>query len=155
MIKISEHISYNEAVRSETAIRYGLNNTPDEKALANMKLTAEKVFEPARLHFNVPMYISSFYRSFEVNAKIGGSPTSDHCFGKPIDIDCDVFGGITNLQLLYWIKDNLEFDQLIWEFDNPDGSPAWVHVSYSEQNNRNECLRAYKTKEGTKYEKII
>lgn len=155
MIKLSEHISYKEATRSETAIRYGLDNTPDEETLSNMMLLAEKVFEPARKHFEVPLYISSFYRSLEVNAKIGGSPTSQHCFGKAIDIDCDVFGEITNLQLLYWIKDNLEFDQLIWEFDNPDGSPAWVHVSYNKDNNRNECLRAYKIKGETKYEKII
>lgn len=155
MNKISQHISFKEATRSGLAIRYGLNNIPDAKTILNMELTAEKIFEPVRLHFDVPLYVSSFYRSFEVNAKLGGSTTSQHCFGRAIDIDCDVYGGVTNLELFNWIKDNLEFDQLIWEFSNEDGTPAWVHVSYVPMGNRNEVLKAIKTKQGTKYEKII
>jgi len=118
-IKISEHISIKEATRSNTAERLGIDNFPDSPTLANMQALAENVFEPLRKHFGHPIYITSFYRSSELNKAIGGSSKSQHCKGQAIDID-DVIGSSTNADFFNYIKDNLEFDQLIWEFGNDD-----------------------------------
>lgn len=114
-----------------------------------MQALAENVFEPLREHFGHPIYITSFYRSPELNKAIGGSPSSQHCKGEAIDID-DVIGESTNADFFNYIKDNLDFDQLIWEFGN-DGSPNWVHVSYRASNNRGNVLKAVKENGKTKY----
>lgn len=114
-----------------------------------MQALAENVFEPLREHFGHPIYITSFYRSPELNKAIGGSPRSQHCKGQAIDID-DVIGSSTNADFFNYIKDNLEFDQLIWEFGNND-SPNWVHVSYNTDNNRGNILKASKENGKTKY----
>ncbi|MEM7485026.1 MAG: D-Ala-D-Ala carboxypeptidase family metallohydrolase [Bacteroidota bacterium] len=140
-MNISEHVSYREAVKSNTAKRLGIDNTPNSGEIYNMRVVANKIFEPVRNHFGVPIFISSFFRSRLLNKKIGGSKTSDHMKGKAIDID-DVLGGVTNSEIFHYIKDNLEFDQLIWEFGNEE-NPDWVHVSYNQENNRNQVLRAF------------
>lgn len=115
-MQISKHLSLAEVSRSETAKRKGINNTPSGEHLENFKKLAENVFEPIREHFGVPIHISSGYRSKELNAAIGGSATSQHCSGEAIDIDMDgSASGITNAQVFNFIKDNLNFDQLIWE----------------------------------------
>ena len=153
MSKISNHISYKEGTYSNTAIRRGLDNTPDEEQLANMRLIADKVFEPLRTYVNGPIKINSFFRSSELNTAIGGSSKSQHCHGQAIDLD-DTFGYKTNAEMYHYIKENLDFDQIIWEFGDED-NPNWVHVSYvSEDENRNRCLLAYKEGRKTKY-KII
>ncbi len=140
--KISKHISYKEGVRSDTATRNRIRNEPDEKQLAAMKELAKKVFEPLRTHFNEPIRINSFFRSVALNKRIGGSGTSQHCKGEAVDIDAT--NGITNKQLFDYIKDNLEFDQLIWEFGTTK-NPDWVHVSYkTSKPNRNMVLKAVK-----------
>ena len=109
---ISKHITLYEATYSETAIRLGLRNTPTTKEeLDAMKLVAEKVFEPLREHFGVAIGISSFFRCYMLNKRVGGSKTSDHVKGRSIDIDADIYGKITNKQIFDYIKDNLEFDQ--------------------------------------------
>ena len=150
---ISKHISYKEGVYSNTAIRRGIDNNPNAKELKNMKLTAEKVFEPLREHVNVPIKINSFFRCPELNTAIGGSSKSQHCHGQAIDID-DTYGKMSNADMYDWIKENLDFDQMIWEFGN-DENPAWVHVSYvSPSLNRNKCLKAYKEDGKTKYKVI-
>lgn len=150
-MKISDHISYREAVRSSTATRHGLDNTPSDYELGNMQLIAEKVFEPLREWVGGPIRINSFYRSKDVNIAVGGSSRSQHCEGRAIDLD-DTFGHKSNKEMFHWIKDNLSFDQLIWEFTDGDG-PAWVHVSYvSEDQNRNRCLKAIKKNGKTIYE---
>ena len=147
---ISKNISYKEGVYSNTAIRRGIENTPDEEQLSNMKLLAEKVFQPLREWVGKPIKINSFFRSPELNTAIGGSSKSQHCKGQAIDID-DTFGYKTNAEMYRYIKDNLEFDQMIWEFGDDD-NPNWVHVSYvSLEENRNRCLKAYKDKGKTKY----
>jgi zinc D-Ala-D-Ala carboxypeptidase len=156
---ISRHISYAEATRSDTARRLGLKNDPPPAVLSAMRVTAEMVFEPARQHFGVPLYISSFYRSPMVNSQIGGSTNSQHCRGMAIDIDAGFdfaqpARSVNNTKLFDWIRDNLEFDQLIWEFSNPDGSPAWVHVSYNLGHNRNEVLLAQKVEGRTIYKRL-
>jgi len=147
---ISKHISYKEGVYSITAIRKGINNEPNEEQLSNMKIVAEKIFEPVRIHFNTPIKVNSFFRSPDLNKAIGGSTKSQHCKGQAIDID-DTYGNVTNAEMYYWIKENLDFDQMIWEFGDDD-NPNWVHVSYvSPEENRNRCLKAYKDKGKTKY----
>jgi len=156
--RISEHISYKEATKSKTAIKYSINNTPTKETLERMKYVAEEVFEPVREHFLVPIGITSFYRSKDLNKKLGGSPTSEHVWGSAMDIDADVAGMITNKQIFNYIKKNLEFNQLIWEFGT-DKEPDWVHVSCKESGNKNEILKAYKEKDWkgsmvTKYKKI-
>jgi len=146
---ISDHISEKESVYSRTAIRLGINNEPTEEHRENMCLLAENVFEPLRSYVGGPIKINSFYRSPELNKAIGGSTKSQHCHGQAIDID-DTFGRMTNAEMYYFIKEHLDFDQMIWEFGD-DENPDWVHVSYVGERNRNRCLKAYKEKGKTKY----
>ena len=147
---ISKHISYKEGVHSNTAIRRGIDNTPTDDQLYFMEIVAEEVFEPLREWVGGPIKINSFYRCPELNTAIGGSATSQHCKGQAMDID-DTFGKATNAEMYNWIKDNLDFDQMIWEFGDDD-NPAWIHVSYvSPEKNRNRCLKAYKENGKTKY----
>ena len=135
MKKISEHVSYKEGVYSITAKRLGLNNEPNSYHLSNMELLAEKVFEPLRKHVNGPIKINSFYRS------------------PAIDID-DTYAYATNAEMFDYIRKNLDYDQMIWEFGT-DENPDWVHVSYvNEDDNRNRCLKAYREGGKTKYKVI-
>ena len=153
MNRISKHITYKEATRSVTALRLGIENKPSEYELQNMELIAEKVFEPLREAVNGPIKINSFYRSEELNKSIGGSSRSQHCQGRAIDID-DFYGYVSNSYMYYYIKDNLDFDQLIWEFGT-DTNPDWVHISYVDSDsNRKRCLLAYKEDGKTKYKDI-
>lgn len=143
-MKISEHLDLSEVIRSETAKRHGISNMPTEEHIANFKLLAENVFEKVRNHFRCPIHISSGYRSKELNACTpGASPTSQHSTGEAIDIDMDgSANGVTNTMVFNYIKDNLEFDQLIWEFGT-NANPDWVHVSYeSTGKQRKQILKA-------------
>ncbi len=150
MGKISKHISLHEGVYSRTAERLGLENNPTDDHLLNMIEIAEKVFEPLRIHVGGPIKINSFYRGPELNKAIGGSSKSQHCHGQAIDID-DTFGHASNAEMYNWIKANLDYDQMIWEFGT-DQNPNWVHISYvSPEKNRNRCLKAYKDNGKTKY----
>ena len=148
---VSKNITYKEATHSTTAKRLGIDNTPNAEQFSNMVYVAENVFQPIREHFGTPIYVSSFFRSEGLNKAIKGSINSTHKKGEAMDLDADVYGGVTNAQIFNYIKDNLEFDQLIWEFGT-DEEPAWVHVSLSKRNNRNQILRAYKVDGKTKYE---
>ena len=153
MENISKHISYKEATRSNTALRRGIDNIPDVEELENMKLIAEKVFEPLRKWVGGPIKINSFYRSPELNVAIGGSKKSQHCHGQAIDID-DTYGHRSNASMFHHLRYSLDYDQIIWEFGD-DKNPAWVHVSYvSEEKNRHRCLQAYKENGKTKYKVI-
>ena len=145
-MQISKHLSLAEVSRSETAKRKGINNTPSGEHLENFKKLAENIFEPIREHFGVPIHISSGYRSKELNAAVGGSSSSQHCQGEAIDIDMDGSpNGVTNKMVFDYIKDNLNFDQMIWEFGN-DTNPDWVHVSYeSTGKQRKQILRAIRS----------
>lgn len=143
MQRISKHVSYKEGVYSNTAERLGLKNNPSDDHLFNMIKIAENIFEPLRMHVGAPIKINSFYRGPELNKAIGGSAKSQHCHGQAIDID-DTFGHASNKEMFNWIKANLNFDQMIWEFGT-DENPNWVHISYvNEKDNRNRCLKAYK-----------
>lgn len=136
---ISAHITYEEAIFSQTAIRHGIKNHPTSDILERMKLVADKCFEPVRNHFNVPIKISSFYRCEELNRKIGGARNSQHVSGEAIDMQAIPGTGITNKMIHDYIKDNLVFDQLIWEYGTVD-NPAWVHVSFKKSGNRQQTL---------------
>ena len=143
-----------EAVYSNTAARRGIDNTPGEYELQNMELLARKVFEPLREHVGKPIKINSFYRSAELNQAIGGSSKSQHCEGRAIDID-DTYGHMSNADMYAFIKENLDFDQMIWEFGTEE-NPNWVHVSYIDpETNRNRCLQAYKDENNKTQYKVI
>ena len=150
-MKLSNNLDLSEVTRSESAKRNGISNMPTAEHIENFKLLAEKIFQPIREHFGVPIHISSGYRSKELNAKIGGSATSQHCKGEAIDMDMDgSSSGVTNADIFNYIKDNLVFDQLIWEFGD-DENPDWVHVSFSKTKNRKQILKAVKVNGATKY----
>jgi len=152
-MKISDHITYAEAIHSNTAKRKGIDNTPNEAQVQAMKLLAEKVFEPLRKWVGGPIKVNSFFRSIPLNEAIGGAASSQHCKGQAIDID-DVYGRKTNADMYHWIQMNLDYDQMIWEFGT-DMQPNWVHISYiSKEENRNKCLKAYKEDRRTKYKVI-
>lgn len=131
MPEISSHITYKEAIYSQTAIKNGIDNTPDSKQLLAMQYVANNVFEPARIFFGVKMYISSFFRCLKLNKLLGGT-SSGHPTGTCIDIDCDVYGHITNKQLFCYIYKNIDFTELIYEYpkDLKDISKdcEWIHV---------------------------
>ena len=150
MSKISDHITLREGIESYTAKRKGIENIPSDYELTNMVGVAENVFEPLREWVGGPIKINSFFRSKELNKAIGGSSNSQHCEGRAIDID-DVYGYKTNAEMFEYIKCNLDFDQIIWEFGGSD-NPDWVHVSYvSPEENRRRCLKAEKINGKTKY----
>lgn len=149
-MQLSKNLSLAEMIRSESAKRKGISNMPTEEHLANMKKLAINVFQPIREHFNVPIHISSGYRSLDLNKAIKGSKTSQHCTGEAIDIDMDGTT-ISNAQVFNWIKNNIVFDQMIWEFGT-DSNPDWVHVSYeSSGKQRKKILKATKKNGKTVY----
>lgn len=132
-MKISKHISLEEATLSPTALRLGIDNTPNEDVLVNMKLVAERCFEPIRNWYGKPIKVNSFYRCDALNKAVKGSLTSQHVQGKAMDIST---GTKASNKLIYdWAKENIIFDQLINEYDY-----AWVHISYNKNNNRNQTL---------------
>lgn len=133
---ISEHISYKEGTYSKYASQFGIENIPSEDIEKNMKLVAEELFEPLREWVKGPIKVNSFYRSEKLNTALGGSRRSSHLTGNAIDITS--LGKKTNLDMFHYIKDNLDFDQLIWEFGT---EPKWLHISYkSKKDNRKEVL---------------
>lgn len=128
-MKLSKNLSLNEVTKSTTALRRGINNTPTEEHIENLKYVAEKVFQPIREHFGVPIYISSGYRSQALNEAIGGSPRSFHSHGMALDLDQDGRNkGVSNADVFYYIKNNLPYTELIWEFGD-ETNPNWVHVA--------------------------
>ncbi len=150
-MRISEHISYKEATRSNTALRLGIRNKPKDWQLENMTRIAIEVFEPVRWYFGVPIRINSFFRSVRLNKAIGGSSTSQHCKGQALDLD-DTYGGLTNWQMFEYIKDNLSWDQMIIEYPSK-GIMKWLHVSYvNEEQNRKQILVAKRKKGRTRYQ---
>jgi len=141
-MNLSVHVTLAEFENSPTATTYGINNKMSLSQIESAKLLCEKVFEPLRIHLNTPIKINSGYRSLQLNKKIGGSTTSQHCKGEALDLHIDAKG-------FHFIKDKLDFDQLIWEFGN-DENPSWVHVSFSSKN-RKQVLKATKKNGKTIY----
>ena len=154
-MKLSKNLTLKECIRSGTADRLGIDNTPDEWATENLKKVAEHIFQPLRDHFGVPVYVSSGYRSPDLNRAIGGSKRSQHMEGRALDLDADVFGDISNAEIFHYIRECLEFDQVVWEFGDED-NPSWVHVSYVHGGtNRKRCLKACRNSKGETYYEVI
>lgn len=153
MKRISPHITMAEAIKSNTAIRLGLDNTPNEKQLTAMKMVAVKCFEPVRTHHGKAIGISSFFRGEKLNKALKGAKSSQHCQGEAIDIDADIFdNGITNKEIFEYILNHLAFDQLITEYPDKQGEPKWVHVSWNNDGaNRGQVLVANKVNGRTTY----
>lgn len=150
---LSKNVSLAEFCHSDTAKRRGIDNTIKDPAhLASAKLLCEKVFQPIREHFGVPIHISSGYRSTALNRAIRGSNSSQHCRGEAMDIDADRYGKVTNKEIFDYIREHLEWDQMIWEFGN-DSQPDWVHVSFKATGNRRQILKAIKEGASTEYVK--
>jgi zinc D-Ala-D-Ala carboxypeptidase len=153
-MKLSKNLTLKEVTKSDTANRLGIDNTPEDFDIKNLRAIAEEVFQPLRDHFGVPLFVSSGFRSKKLNKAIGGSKYSQHMVGEALDIDADVYGRVTNRELFMFIKENLIFDQLIWEFGDDD-TPNWVHVSYKEKGqNRKQVKRAYRDSKGVYYKVI-
>ena len=147
---ISDHISFKEFIKSNTAQRLGIENKPGAYEVKCARDLAYHVFEPLRKWVGGPIRINSFFRSPDLNKAIGGSKKSQHCYGQAMDLD-DTHGFKTNAEMFNYIKDNLEYDQLIWEFGT-DENPDWVHVSYvGPGKNRKRNLRASRNKNKTVY----
>ena len=151
-MQLSKNLYLSEVIKSRTAKRLGINNEPKVEHLVNLKELAENIFQPLRDYYGVPIYISSGYRSESLNKAIGGSKSSQHCKGQAIDIDRDGHSLPNNAEIFEYIKNNLDFDQLIWEFGS-NTNPDWVHVSYNNYGNqRKQVLVAYKDRRGkTRY----
>jgi hypothetical protein len=151
MNNISKHISYNEATKSNTAIKRGIYNIPNAAEVQNMEAVAQEVFEPVREALgDKPLRLTSFFRSIALNREIGGSSSSQHCKGEAMDIDADG-SHTTNKEVFMYIFENLCFDQLIWEFGD-NQSPDWIHVSYKRNgDNRGQVLKAIKQEGKTRY----
>jgi zinc D-Ala-D-Ala carboxypeptidase len=151
-MQLSKNLTLAECTKSNTAQRLGIDNTPDDDwTIENLRAVAEDVFQPLRDSFATPIYVSSGYRSEELNRAIGGSKRSQHIQGRALDLDADVFGGCSNGEIFRFILNNLTFDQLIWEFGDQD-NPDWVHVSYVRDGlNRGRCLKACRDDRGKVY----
>ena len=148
-MKFTENFSLHELTFSPTATKKGIHNKPTAEHTENLRLLCEKVLQPVRDHINSTVTVSSGYRSPELNSLIGGSKTSQHCFGNAADVQVEE----RNHEIFSFIKEKLDFDQLIWEFGT-DAEPSWVHVSYVQGKNRKQVLKAIKVNGKTQYVRI-
>lgn len=143
-MKLSKNFTLEELTRSDTAKRLGIDNTPNEKEIANLRLLCEEVLQPIRIIYNKPIVISSGFRCEKLNKKVGGSATSEHRYGMAADIHSLSDSLEDNLELWNIIRSfKLEFGQLIWEYGNDTG-PDWIHISYNKNKNRKQVLRCRK-----------
>ena len=145
-MKLSNNLTLAEVIKSQTATRLGISNDPTIEHLENLKAVAVNIFQPIRNYFDRPIAVTSGYRSKDLNAAINGSLRSQHCNGEALDIDADVFGGLSNKEIFEFVREHLAFDQMIWEFGD-ESNPDWVHISYKRKGeNRGEILRAVRKK---------
>ena len=154
-MRLSDNLTLQEVIKSDTAIKNGISNEPTPEHLESLKIVANEVFQKVREYFNVPIYVSSGYRSKELNDILpNASSTSQHCKGEALDLDADVFGKISNNDIFSFIAQNMDFDQLIWEFGD-DKNPDWVHVSYTNKRpNRKIIMKAERIDGRTYYKNI-
>lgn len=153
-MNVSEHLTLEEVTRSETAIKLGIKNVPTKQHLENLKKVAVNIYEPCRKKFG-PIYVSCGYRSAQLNAITpGASSTSGHARGEALDLASQIFKNCTNKELFFFILENCEFNELIWEHGT-DNEPAWVHVLYREGQNIKEVWQTYiKPDKSTGYKKF-
>lgn len=148
-MKLSDNFYLKEFVRSHTASRMGLNNSPGSEEIANMKALCVNILQPLRIKYGKEIRIASGYRSATLNSIIGGAQHSQHMKGEAADIDT-----VKDNKYLFELLFDMEFDQLIWEFG--DIEPDWIHVSYvTYRDNRKQILRAYRDQYGTHYSPYI
>lgn len=140
-MQLSKNLSLKEATKSLTALRLGIDNTPDEHVIKNLERIAHHIFQPTREFFKHPIAVSSGYRCKALNKAIGGSRYSQHMNGEALDLDADVYKGMTNADLFHFIDLHLDYDQLIWEFGDDD-NPDWVHVSLKREENRGRKMKS-------------
>jgi hypothetical protein len=156
--KISNYINIKEAIKSKTAIKYNIDNTPNTEELLNMQNLGFRFFDPLREHFDTPIFVSSFFRSKKLNKKIKGAKNSDHITGQAIDIDQDGKSDLSNNEIFDYIVENLNFYKIIGEFPDENGNYKWIHVSFmkdSELNKKKIVLEAYKDAQGkTNYRRL-
>jgi zinc D-Ala-D-Ala carboxypeptidase len=148
-MNLTANFTLAEMTKSETALRKGLDNTPGETEIGNLKLLCERVLQPVRDHFAMGVKVNSGFRHPEVNAAVGGSRTSDHCKGLAADLEIP---GVPNFELAEWIRDNLEYTQLILEYYTrgvPDS--GWVHASFDPANLKKQVLTATRENGKTVY----
>ncbi len=153
-MKLSQHFSYQEFIKSQTALRMGIDNEPDDAQLYNMKMICLNILEPVRTTFDRPVIITSGFRSVKLCEAIGSSAKSQHAKGEAADFEIP---GISNKEVADWIHENLPYDQLILEFfDGKDPNSGWIHCSHKANDNRGQYLIATKNKIGiTEYSPAI
>ena len=146
-MQLSKHFELKEFTKSQIAARNGFKNLPSAGDIKNLENLSYEILEPVRAKFDKPVTITSGYRSLETNRKLGSSDSSQHTKGQAVDFE---IAGVTNIEIAYWLTNNVDFDQCILEFYRPnDGQAGWVHVSYNEKGaNRKQVL----TFDGTSYE---
>ena len=149
-MKLSQNFSLRELTKSQTAERKGISNEPSEEHIENLKLLCTKILQPIRDHFGI-VSVSSGYRSPALCEALGSKSTSQHARGQAADFECY---GIDNNKLFEWATKNVTFDQAILEFYNGDPESGWIHMSYNEDNNRSETLRAFRENNKVVYQKI-
>ena len=144
--QLSKHFTLTEMTRSMTAVRKGINNIPGPGEIKNLGDLCYEVLEPLRAHFDLPVTISSGYRSEALCEAIGSKKTSQHALGQAADLEIH---SVPNIKIAYWLQNNVDYDQLIMEyFDKDDPAGGWVHISYHEAgSNRKQVL----TFDGKKY----
>jgi len=151
-MQLSRNFSLSELIKSDTAIRKGINNNPNAEQIEKLKALCENILQPVRDHFG-RVKVTSGYRSPELCTAIGSSVNSQHAKAEAADFECV---GVDNAELADWIKDNLTYDQLIVEYYTP-GEPnsGWIHCSYIPDQPRASYLWAYRSEGKTKYKPIL
>jgi zinc D-Ala-D-Ala carboxypeptidase len=141
-MNLSKSFTLNELTKSQEATRLGIDNTPSEEHILNLKILCEKILQPIRDFYGMPVSVSSGYRSAALCEAIGSSSKSQHTKGQAVDFE--IFG-VHNKELSDWIVNNLDYDQCILEFWSPnDPNSGWVHCSYNDSGNRKQYLNAQK-----------
>ena len=136
---LSDHFSLAEFTKSQTAIRKGIKNDPNDAAIENMRLLCENILEPVRQHYDIPFTLNSGFRCLALNEAVGSSSRSQHVTGQAADFEIPT---IANKNLAHWIMDNLDYDQVLLEFyKEGDPSSGWVHCSYDNGNNRKQAKK--------------
>ena len=151
-MNLSRNFTLSELIKSDTAIRKGINNNPNAEQIEKLKGLCENILQPVRDHFG-RVKVTSGYRSVDLCMAIGSSANSQHAKAEAADFECV---GVDNAELADWIKDNLPYDQLIVEYYTP-GEPnsGWIHCSYIPDQPRASYLWAYRSEGKTKYKPIL
>lgn len=145
-LKLSPNFNLSEFTKSQTAARLGIDNSPTDEQIENIRSLVLNVLQPIRDTFKKPVIINSGFRSSKLNAAIRGSKNSQHCFGEAADIEII---GVSNYDLAKFIESNISFDQLILEnYTQGEPNSGWVHVSYKRDGNQrpngpNKVLTAF------------